>query len=958
MIMQNKLLYVNKRKIIAKILNIPDENINTIRNKQLTPEEKTNITEFNILKEPNLFLNKFEIVKDDMVYIETKYGNRLNEISNIIFNTQDKYLYFYPIIYKNAYGRPDCIETYIRNFINLIIYKNDNIDIKLLPETMYKPVLEYYNKYKSIRQHNNNFAHDDWMYLFNIDLKELIQKKIPHLENKLWSEDPERIGLYNFTDMNGGGILFTIVILIFFYGGYSDTDELFEEIRKIDLEIDNEESKKWVIDSLNKILHIQLPKISETEIKYKITMNGNIDKFYDVLKIYIYNLEFYIHEYHADINIIKDDKDMIHLHHINSILNIAYPNIHKITLLKHLHINKKSINLMDEKLKTILRFNMYGRPFKTLLDPRNSNYTYFKNNFDYENYGLEYDETIYGMPNKIQIMTKMLYTYPNELKYFIENIILSLSHFVNDKSILQEEHIKSIIYFDDFFSQNGFSNYFINRFNILFNAEEHITQTEYEEIEEGISMIKDYRYITFYKSDTYSFLKLAILFRKCITDIHINDELFEALKFIENTVGGKIEISFTKNINKILFIKIFAHYCISDKKFDNFKKFMKILIEINFNNGYFECLINNFWIFYFNNSKPNDSNPDDAKLNKFIFDKFLDIISKINYSNNTIKTLFLFSSVQTEILYNLKNIISPTNIYALSPIFDYGKISSIIRKLIVFNNKLEYFEGKNMVTKITDSILENIDINDTDMINFKLGIIQKEYIEVILENLKNTNITMYNSNKDKIIENISNFLIKLPENKFLIDLHEILEFENPEILTEESKSIRDMILYNIYNYANPNYIKLLFKYPKTNQKYNKISRKLKNNEIRNFDNMEKIISLLNTNKNEYNEYYIDTVIDSIRNEIDNVKYKELLQKFIIIHNKTQNTYTKYVKYLMDNYEPGLHQKPLLDKSDKSDKSDKPIEIDEIDIHQKGGYYKKYLKYKEKYLILLNSIKYN
>lgn len=33
MIMQNKLLYVNKRNIIAKILNIPIKNINNIRNK-------------------------------------------------------------------------------------------------------------------------------------------------------------------------------------------------------------------------------------------------------------------------------------------------------------------------------------------------------------------------------------------------------------------------------------------------------------------------------------------------------------------------------------------------------------------------------------------------------------------------------------------------------------------------------------------------------------------------------------------------------------------------------------------------------------------------------------------------------------------------------------------------------------------------------------------------------------
>ena len=55
-----------------------------------------------------------------------------------------------------------------------------------------------------------------------------------------------------------------------------------------------------------------------------------------------------------DILEVRNPEPIINLHNLNTMLNIAYPNIHKILLIRHLHLNKISNNSNDILLKRIL----------------------------------------------------------------------------------------------------------------------------------------------------------------------------------------------------------------------------------------------------------------------------------------------------------------------------------------------------------------------------------------------------------------------------------------------------------------------------------------------------------------------------------------------------------------------------------------------------------------------------
>ena len=59
-------------------------------------------------------------------------------------------------------------------------------------------------------------------------------------------------------------------------------------------------------------------------------------------------------------------------------------------------------------------------------------------------------------------MDLLLYSYNKEVKYYFENIILRFCSLSKDVGNLKNEDIEQIIKYDNYFSENGFTNIFIN----------------------------------------------------------------------------------------------------------------------------------------------------------------------------------------------------------------------------------------------------------------------------------------------------------------------------------------------------------------------------------------------------------------------------------------------------------------------------------------------------------------
>ncbi len=981
LILKNPTLYVNKRSLLAKIFGIPIGNINTITQKVIRPD---NLPAVQAAIRDIRRNNYFSLYNDELISVDrirttvaqygynsrAEFNSRFGLISDLIFKmvegsrvAYNRIVYSYPFEYF-----PDCIETGIRNFINLMIFKSNILNQSLLPESTFQPVREYYNRFVTLEQHRDIIAHEEWFKIFNIQLREIIRRRLPNLELEMWpniNQNNTRIhpvtingvNYNNFADMNGGGIFFTIALLIFLYG---DSDDLFEEISRLNLNNNNAESKRWVISKLDRIIKTQFPKLAlkEEDSQYSITMDGVMHGTRDVLFIRIFNMRHYTHTGHSDIDYEgaqRNPEENLDLHNINTILNVAYPNIHKILLMRHLHINKRP-NYNDILARSIMpeRITIQGvaNILQTILDPRyGGTYNFFTGIFNRDNQPADFSVDRFGNYNKIQLMTKLLYSYNSEVKYYIENVILYYCSLILNPGQLTIDKIQEIRAIDMFFSENGFSNLFINKLGVALHTEANTTYEYITNTIEAIPINNLERRIN--SSNSIAFLKIMPLFRNCITDMFLNKELFDSLIFEEqqlnhSTVNGRADNIFCKNLNKLIFIKVFAHYCLSDNKLDNFSKFMDILITTNINNNTIECLINNFWIFYYNNTQNNNN----AKLNKIIFDRFIDKLSR--YSGNStvnINMIKLLFSVQTDILYNNTKIFNLRNLDQLSIIFDIPTISDRIKSLIVFTDpvKGEYFQGKDMVYEIAENMIEGIITGDkrefllsrlntvdfyqnpnpiSDKINLKLALIQKEYLEVVLRRLINRKFIFYNNNKDIIIEHITNFFEKKPENRFIIDLHSMMQFDI--LNTETSMNIFILLVLNM---TNPFILHLMAKYPKENYiRMVAVFQANPRNIPINSRNIIESLPILPRLRNPLtiNDIYISTIESIVTtNERTKRPYTTTLQEIITANNR--NPLGRQVQTILTYY------------------------TGNADNTQNGGYYKKYLKYKEKYIKLSNAL---
>ncbi len=153
-LLNTDLEYCNKRKILEGLLNT-----NTIRNINpaiLNPTSQT----------------KLEI---DLFHFLNKTYNSVK--------------------YKAVYGIvPDCMESTIRDFINILLLdKKNNLDISNLPGSTIEPIRVFYEKYHNIIMHYdsaNNDIRKDWLQIFNTTIKSILVKKYPSISiNEFFHND-------------------------------------------------------------------------------------------------------------------------------------------------------------------------------------------------------------------------------------------------------------------------------------------------------------------------------------------------------------------------------------------------------------------------------------------------------------------------------------------------------------------------------------------------------------------------------------------------------------------------------------------------------------------------------------------------------------------------------------------------------------------------------------------------
>ena len=116
--------------------------------------------------------------------------------------------------YNRASGIPDCMESEVRDFINVLILEKNELNIKKLPNTTIKPVREFYNKYNILDKHySKNLDTElrtEWVKIFNTIIKNALAKKYPG--HAFFHTDRKN----KFQDIKSSFINFTNVLMIFF----------------------------------------------------------------------------------------------------------------------------------------------------------------------------------------------------------------------------------------------------------------------------------------------------------------------------------------------------------------------------------------------------------------------------------------------------------------------------------------------------------------------------------------------------------------------------------------------------------------------------------------------------------------------------------------------------------------------------------------------------------------------
>lgn len=790
--------------------------------------EKTTEVSQNILK------NRYSVLK----FLVNKYCI----IPDGVYVPADYYK-----IYKNGTRIPDCVETTILNFINILIFKNNMLNIDSLPASTMTEIINFYKKFNTINKQDNINAHEELLYLFNDHIRPILQQKYatkepPIFADYIWHDRT----LYNnkqFGDIKSNFINITQILTLIFFGkdALNDVNIVHGKIG-----FANKQTQQWVT--------LQFKKINDLFPENTITIheiNTQKDKKLAYTHIVINNthsLIMYIG--HATVELLNVNKKITPELFNNYIIKI--PNMLNYTTFNSLYLDKSDdddVYRFKNIITKILRLEYSNYNIQQILNLILSTDIQSMISFDEDNEDYKVEDKVNYIIKKVK--TKLLFT-----KNFLN--IMAYSKF------LLSDIVKLI-------STYIFNNYLpYIYYNLEYNAYDMIHPHKHKLknlkiLQQVLTIIDNIfyilgmekifmeyicnQYITYNEDPLMnSSYKISLLtsFKKCLNmfltgDFKITSDIFTFSKDNQNT-----------NISILLFIR---HYYSSIKDDTNFKNFLTKIIDINKNN--IEAIIQNFQYFEYIEQKK-------------IIELLIECIHAYNFENMynfDIRLLFakLYFNI-TKIGIDKLNIIYSN--FGIVDKYIYGTDLSVIdmHKQYKYNN---------------DKYIDKY--NETD-------IIEKEYNLKIINSIHNKNILFFSNDKNEVLNYIKFSYIIEPVRYKHISLEKKCNMFN--------KNFR---LFDTENDFYP--IKFFI---------NKIYTTKFEVNLDEFTNNNETVKL---SEREENEWEHNMTNNALYGSSDKIKalYDYIIKTYL---NKTTET-----------------------------------------IPLNGGYYFKYLKYKQKYL-KLKKIKYN
>ena len=184
-----------------------------------------------LFNNPALFVSRSTIVKN--IYMQNNINDQNNLNKNIVGYKDQLMEFIVPnyrsVGYNSTSGVSDCLESTIRDFINVMILSGPSvIDINLLPQETNTAILNFYSKYNKLEQHYSDNLRKEWVEIFNTEIKTKLEKKYAGQATTFFHDDRP----FKFQDMKSNFINFTNAIMIIF--GNKNTTSL---------ELDNAENE-------------------------------------------------------------------------------------------------------------------------------------------------------------------------------------------------------------------------------------------------------------------------------------------------------------------------------------------------------------------------------------------------------------------------------------------------------------------------------------------------------------------------------------------------------------------------------------------------------------------------------------------------------------------------------------------------------------------------------------------
>ncbi len=273
-------------------------------------------------------------------------------LNSLYYNNFVKKMGYKKLQYMNFNGWADCTETAIRNLINTLIYdeKTDSIKPELLPETMI-PEFKNFFKIYNLETQTEQFVYQEWRTLFNNHIKTPLRTYLLNLDNaNRWTSDNFAYKIWHYDrgameqqDMRSNFINFTNVLSLIIYGiGYMDN--IISD--NYDLTINNEALNRLKERCTQVIENIIRPLIPSTET-LSITFTENTK-----INIKYLNYIFYSRIGHSDLDLIVNI--ILNLKKVNNLMSIYYKKLYTLSIYNILNLNKIENSICKKILKNSL----------------------------------------------------------------------------------------------------------------------------------------------------------------------------------------------------------------------------------------------------------------------------------------------------------------------------------------------------------------------------------------------------------------------------------------------------------------------------------------------------------------------------------------------------------------------------------------------------------------------------